>query len=216
MLGLVGVPSPGERIASTPTSSPAHAPAVLIAMALASKPKLLIADEPTTALDVTIQAQILDLIRELQQKSGMAVVLITHDLGIVASLCQRLMVMYGGLILEPAPSRTSSTARCTPTRGRCFGRYPPSTAGRTSASSPSTPGAVPHRPAAGLPFAPRCPLRERECEAGSGLHRIRQGPARALPVAARERRHELAPDRDRPEKYFTIRAQWAARGCSRP
>ncbi len=73
---------------------------VLIAMALACNPRLLIADEPTTALDVTIQAQILDLIAELQKSENMSVVLITHDLGVVANLCHRVCVMYGGMIME--------------------------------------------------------------------------------------------------------------------
>ncbi len=139
MLGMVGVPSPEERVRQYPHQfSGGMRQRVMIAMALAAKPKLLIADEPTTALDVTIQAQILDLIRELQQKTGMAVVLITHDLGIVASLCQRLMVMYGGLILETGTVEDISTARCTPTPGRFCARCPPSTARRTAGSSPLT------------------------------------------------------------------------------
>ena len=73
---------------------------VLIAMALACQPKLLIADEPTTALDVTIQAQILELLQKLQKEERMSIILITHDLGVVASLCDRIAVMYGGLIME--------------------------------------------------------------------------------------------------------------------
>src|SRR5207249_18806 len=72
----------------------------MIAMALACKPKLLIADEPTTALDVTIQAQILDLLRALVADTGMALILITHDLGVVAGMCERVNVMYGGMIME--------------------------------------------------------------------------------------------------------------------
>src|SRR5207247_11019303 len=78
---------------------------VMIAMALTCGPKLLIADEPTTALDVTIQAQILDLLKRLQGELGMAVLLITHDLGVVAESCKRVMVMYAGRIVETAPAR---------------------------------------------------------------------------------------------------------------
>ena len=92
---------------------------VMIAMALACNPKLLIADEPTTALDVTIQAQILDLMRELQQKIGAAIMLITHDLGVVAEMAQRVVVMYAGRMVEQARSARCSAARSTPTPRGC-------------------------------------------------------------------------------------------------
>ena len=89
----------------------------MIAMALACNPKLLIADEPTTALDVTIQAQILDLIVELQRKLGTAVILITHDLGVVAETADRVVVMYAGRKVEEADGRGAvRTTRCIPTR----------------------------------------------------------------------------------------------------
>ena len=77
---------------------------VLISMALACNPKLLIADEPTTALDVTIQAQILELLKEIQNESGMSIILITHDLGVVANMCNRIVVMYGGMVMEEGSS----------------------------------------------------------------------------------------------------------------
>lgn len=101
MLGLVGIPSPEERLKNYPHEfSGGMRQRVMIAMALACSPEILIADEPTTALDVTIQAQILRLIKDLNQKMNMATILITHDLGVVADVCQRISVMYGGLIME--------------------------------------------------------------------------------------------------------------------
>ena len=97
----VGIPMPEKRIDQYPHEfSGGMRQRVLIAMALACSPKLLIADEPTTALDVTIQAQILQLLKDLKEKNNMSVILITHDLGVVASLCNRVEVMYGGLIME--------------------------------------------------------------------------------------------------------------------
>lgn len=101
LLNDVGIPMPEKRIDQYPHEfSGGMRQRVLIAMALACTPKLLIADEPTTALDVTIQAQILQLLKSLKEKNNMSVILITHDLGVVASLCNRVEVMYGGLIME--------------------------------------------------------------------------------------------------------------------
>ena len=106
MLSLVGIPDPRERAKSYPHQlSGGMRQRVLIAMALVMNPSLLIADEPTTALDVTIQAQILELIAELQQRLGLAVLLITHDLGVVAEVTSRVLVMYGGQIVERSPVR---------------------------------------------------------------------------------------------------------------
>ena len=94
----------------------------MIAMALLNEPKLLIADEPTTALDVTMQAQILQLLERLQRELGMAVILITHDLGVVAETADRVAVMYGGRIVEEGTSKRSSMTPSTPTRGGCSAR----------------------------------------------------------------------------------------------
>ncbi len=104
MLALVNIPEPARRVAEYPHQlSGGMRQRVMIAMALACSPKLLIADEPTTALDVTIQAQILDLMRGLKEKTGAAIVLITHDLGVVAEMSQRVIVMYAGRKVEEAP-----------------------------------------------------------------------------------------------------------------
>jgi peptide/nickel transport system ATP-binding protein len=101
---LVGIPSPEERVESYPHQmSGGMRQRVMIAMALACGPDLLIADEPTTALDVTIQAQILELLARLQEELGMSILLITHDLGVVAESCEDVVVMYAGRIVEQAP-----------------------------------------------------------------------------------------------------------------
>ena len=101
MLQMVGLPSPAERVEDYPHQlSGGMRQRVMIAMALACKPDLLIADEPTTALDVTIQAQILDLLKKLQRELGMALLFITHDFGVVAEIAQRVMVMYAGELVE--------------------------------------------------------------------------------------------------------------------
>ncbi|MGE5599217.1 MAG: ABC transporter ATP-binding protein [Bacteroidota bacterium] len=101
LLEMVGIPSPAQRLKQYPHQfSGGMRQRVMIAMALSCNPKLLIADEPTTALDVTIQAQIIELMKDLQHKLGMAIILITHDLGVVAGLCRRVYVMYAGRIVE--------------------------------------------------------------------------------------------------------------------
>ena len=101
MLKLVGIPSPEKRIDQYPHEfSGGMRQRAMIAMALSCEPKLLIADEPTTALDVTIQAQILELMKDLKDRLNTSIILITHDLGVVADVCTRIIVMYGGLIME--------------------------------------------------------------------------------------------------------------------
>ena len=104
MLGKVGIPDPEERIKEYPHQiSGGMRQRVMIAMALASKPDILIADEPTTALDVTIQAQILELMKGLQKETGMSIIFITHDLGVIAETCNEVVVMYAGKLAETAP-----------------------------------------------------------------------------------------------------------------
>jgi oligopeptide transport system ATP-binding protein len=104
LLGMVGIPNPKDRLGDYPHQfSGGMRQRVMIAMALSCSPQILIADEPTTALDVTIQAQIMDLVKRLRDELGMTIIWITHDLGVVAGLAKRVMVMYGGYIIEEAP-----------------------------------------------------------------------------------------------------------------
>ena len=119
MLRLVGIPAPAERVDVYPHQlSGGMRQRVMIAMALSCKPDLIIADEPTTALDVTIQAQIIDLMKELQQELGMSILLITHDLGVVAESCDRVVVMYAGKVVEQASVEAIFDAPAHPyTRG---------------------------------------------------------------------------------------------------
>ena len=128
-LRLVGIPNPEERVDAYPHQlSGGQRQRVMIAMALSCQPDLLIADEPTTALDVTIQAQILDLLAELRQRLGMAIILITHDLGVVAEVCDRVIVMYAGQVVEqgtveeifnnPRHPYTEGLLRAIPTLGQ--------------------------------------------------------------------------------------------------
>ncbi len=130
---------------------------VMIAMALACSPKLIIADEPTTALDVTIQAQILDLLRRLRDEEGMSVVLITHDLGVVASLCNRIAVMYGGLAMEYGTTDQIFYSPRHPYTRALLGAIP-NPRGRDCGRLVAIPGSAPSLidPPAGCPFAERC------------------------------------------------------------
>jgi oligopeptide/dipeptide ABC transporter ATP-binding protein len=115
LLGMIGIPSPQKRVYDYPHQlSGGMRQRVMIAMALSCRPDLLIADEPTTALDVTIQAQILDLMRKMREELGMAIMLITHDLGVVAEMAQRVLVMYAGRIREEAPAGQLFTAPLHP------------------------------------------------------------------------------------------------------
>jgi oligopeptide transport system ATP-binding protein len=135
----------------------------MIAMALSCEPELLIADEPSTALDVTIQAQILELIKTLKAKSGTSVILITHDLGVVAGMTDHLLVMYAGKIFEQAPTRELFTAPANPYTKGLLRSVPDPTAERGMLYQISgLPPDVAHLPA-GCPFAPRCERAEEIC-----------------------------------------------------
>jgi oligopeptide/dipeptide ABC transporter ATP-binding protein len=157
MLDLVQVPSPRQRARDYPHQlSGGLRQRAMIAMALAAGPALLIADEPTTALDVTIQAQILDLLRRLQAERGMAVLLITHDLGVVAELCHRVAVIYGGRIVELAPVRNLFAHPIHPyTQGLLHCLPHPSRFGQPLASIEGVPPDL-RQSGVGCRFAPRC------------------------------------------------------------
>jgi peptide/nickel transport system ATP-binding protein len=135
----------------------------MIAMALACDPQVIIADEPTTALDVMIQAQILDLLATLQRRLGLAVILVTHDLGIVAELCDRVLVMYGGMTAEYAAVDTIFNAPRHPYTQELLKAFPdPSQLQQTLASIPGTPPRLDALPP-GCRFAPRCPAAFDRC-----------------------------------------------------
>ena len=136
---------------------------VVIAIALASNPKLLLADEPTTALDVTIQAQILQLLRELKDEYGMAMVLVTHNLGVAAQICDRIAVMYGGHIMELGPTRELFAHPQNPyTRGLLASLPVNKRKGEPLSAIPGTPPNLGEMPV-GCPFAPRCARAQDVC-----------------------------------------------------
>jgi oligopeptide transport system ATP-binding protein len=158
MLDEVGINEPDRRLQQYPHEfSGGMRQRVMIAMALITNPELLIADEPTTALDVTVQAQILELIQKLQREHGMAVIFITHDLAVVSGLCDRVQVMYAGRIVERAPTRAIFTAPSHPYT-QALQRSIPALQPKGE-SLYSIPGLPPDlsKPLAGCPFAPRCP-----------------------------------------------------------
>lgn len=120
MLDLVGIPQPKERLKQYPHQfSGGMRQRLMIAMALICEPKVLIADEPTTALDVTIQAQILELFKEIQKKTGVTIILITHDLGVVAQVADRVAVMYGGKSSKSGQGEISFTVHSIPIQKGC-------------------------------------------------------------------------------------------------
>lgn len=164
MLDTVGIPDPAARIDNYPHEfSGGMRQRVMIAMALSCRPELLIADEPTTALDVTIQAQILELIRRLKTETGTSVVLITHDLGVVAGMTDDVAVMYAGKIFEKAPTRELFARPGNPyTEGLLRSVPDPSLDQTTLYQIPGLPPDVAHLPP-GCPFAPRCASVQQVC-----------------------------------------------------
>jgi oligopeptide/dipeptide ABC transporter ATP-binding protein len=166
MLGRVGLPEPAERAHDYPHQlSGGMRQRALIAMALVCRPKLLMADEPTTALDVTLQAEILELMAELQQQLGMAVLLITHNLGLVAERAARVYVMYAGQIVEEATTATLFARPAHPYTAGLLGAVPRTDVRRVRLAA--IPGQVPPATAwpAGCRFHPRCPHAWDRCRA---------------------------------------------------
>ncbi|MBX5008507.1 ABC transporter ATP-binding protein [Rhizobium lentis] len=173
LLRLVGIPAPEDRLSNFPHQmSGGMSQRVMIAMALACNPKLLIADEPTTALDVTIQAQILDLLVRLQKEQGMALVLITHDMGVVAETAERVQVQYAGQKVEEQPVRALFRDPHHPYTAALLAALPERA--QVGQRLPSIAGVVPgqHGRPTGCLFAPRCGYATVECERGV----VRQGP----------------------------------------
>jgi peptide/nickel transport system ATP-binding protein len=164
LLRVVGIPDPERRANAFPHEvSGGQAQRVMIAMALACKPALLIADEPTTALDVTIQAQILDLMRQLRSETGTAILLITHDMGVIAEICDKVAVMYAGQIVEYTDVYTLFDEQLHPYTEGLLAAIP--VLGDVRESLAVIPGSVPNliRLPPGCKFAPRCPYVKEMC-----------------------------------------------------
>ena len=192
MLALVGIPEPRRRVREYPHQmSGGMRQRVMIAMALACTPKLLIADEPTTALDVTIQAQILELMADLKRKVSAAIVLITHDLGVVAEVAERVMVMYAGRKVEEAPvGKLFRSPRHPYTQG-LLGAVPKLGSSLTGVETKlaEIPGVVPSlkERIPGCVFAGRCPIATDLCrEVAPALETKAPGHVAACHYAARE------------------------------
>src|SRR3712207_5804470 len=179
LLGRMGVASPDRAVNSYPHQfSGGMRQRVMLALGMSNEPALLIADEPTTALDVTIQAQILDLLRELNQDYGTAIVLISHDLGVIARVCTRTMVMYGGevveegltedLLADPRHPYTWALVNAVP---RIDEVTPEDRRLTTIEGQPPDPLNLP----AGCRFAPRCPFRISKCEEHPDLAEVAPG-----------------------------------------
>ncbi len=165
VLRSVGIPNPQRRIDDYPYQmSGGMRQRVVIAMAISCRPELLIADEPTTALDVTIQAQILDLLRQLQAENGMAITLITHDLGVIADSCRRVLVMYAGKIVEQTDAETLFAAPRHPYTRGLIASMPrlDEPDGVRLTPIPGQPPNLAELPA-GCAFCPRCPLAFERC-----------------------------------------------------
>ena len=186
MLDAVKIPAAKERIRLFPHEfSGGMRQRVMIAMSLLCKPDLLIADEPTTALDVTVQAQIMDLLGDLQKDFGMATILITHDLGVVAGFCERVLVMYGGRVMEQGPTEPLFAQPTHPYTRGLLAAVP--RVDDQDATMKAIPGNPPNMaaPPEGCPFRPRCTYAGEDCRVMPPLAPFAEGRARAChrPIA---------------------------------
>ena len=196
LLALVGIPEPKKRLGSYPHHlSGGMRQRVMIAMALACNPSLLIADEPTTALDVTVQAQILELLQDLQRRNGMAIIFITHNLGVVAEIADRVMVMYAGRVVErgevvpllkrPLMPYTKGLLRSVPRMGWTEGaRVPLAAIGGTVPDPAHLPTGCSFHPRCPYRDPPRCDARLPDLEDAGGGHDVRCLRWREIPEAA--------------------------------
>jgi peptide/nickel transport system ATP-binding protein len=176
MLRTVGIPRAEEIAKEYPHQlSGGMRQRVMIAMAMSCSPKLLIADEPTTALDVTIQAQILDLMRQLKERQGTSIIFITHDLGVVAEMCDRVIVMYAGQVIEEAPVRELFQHPQHPYTRGLIASIP--TLDQQKSRLYSIRGTVPHpaKMPAGCRFAPRCDYAQDICRDNPPLKEVEAG-----------------------------------------
>jgi peptide/nickel transport system ATP-binding protein/oligopeptide transport system ATP-binding protein len=183
LLETVGISEPTRRVDAYPHEmSGGMRQRAMIAMALACRPSLLIADEPTTALDVTIQAQILDLMEELQARLGMAIIFITHDLGVVAEMARRVVVMYAGQVVESGPVEEIFHSPRMPYTAGLIASIPRLGTSSRSERLRTIPGQVPSlsQLSAGCRFSTRCPHAQPQCSASappleqiSGTHEVR-------------------------------------------
>jgi peptide/nickel transport system ATP-binding protein len=206
MLELVGIPDPRGRLKSYPHEfSGGMRQRAMIAMALINDPRLLIADEPTTALDVTVQAQILELIQRLQSELGMAVIMITHDLGVVAELADDVSVMYAGRIIEQGSKHAIFERPEHPYTWGLLGSIPRLTASRDEelVPIPGRPPSLINRPS-GCHFNPRCPYaRPSHTEVDPKLETLSDDPGHAVACLLEERARRALWERlragERPE-----------------
>ncbi len=164
VLNQVGIPAPEKRIRQYPHElSGGMRQRVMIAIAIACNPKLLIADEPTTALDVTIQAQILELMQKMRKQYAMSLILITHDLGVIASMCTRVIVMYGGIIVEEGDVRDIFYRTAHPYTKGLLESIPKANGEKLVPIFGTPPDLL--NPPVGCPFAARCPYAMKLCHA---------------------------------------------------
>jgi peptide/nickel transport system ATP-binding protein len=187
MLNRVGIPDPARRCDEYPHQlSGGMRQRAMIAIALACEPKVLVADEPTTALDVTIQAQVIELLLRMSEDLGTAVIFITHDIGVVAETCQRVLTMYLGQIVEDAPTDAVLSRPRHPYTSALMRSLPKLSPWK--AELPSIPGRVPSLTAvpAGCRFAPRCGFVRDECAAPQAMQSGPWGQARCWQAATRE------------------------------